>query len=130
MAAAEADATAGNSIQIKITKCKNINAYLYGGSTRATATKSVVEDNAKLEAGMSYYTKVEDGGLLTALPALDNADTEFEFEYSVVKTPPPKSDNVGMIIGIVVGVLAVLIICCAVMKIRQNKKDNTVQILG
>lgn len=60
----------------------------------------------------------ESGLLLTALPVLDATDTEFEFEHSVTKTPPPSGDNMGMIIGIVVGVVAVLIILCAVMKIR------------
>jgi len=95
-----------------------MKAYLYAGATRALATKSAVKDNALLVAGQSYYTTIENGGLLTALPLLDEADTEFEFEYSVTATPPPSSDNMGMIIGIVVGVVAVLIIICAVMKIR------------
>jgi hypothetical protein len=102
-----------------------MNVYLYGGKTRAEATISVVEGNAKLEIGKSYYTTVENGGLLTALPSLDKPTTEFEFEYSVTDTPV-MSDSMPMIIGIAVGVCAVLIILCAVMKIRQNKKENTV----
>ena len=36
----------------------------------------------------------------------------------------------GAVIGVIVGVLAVLIICGAVMKIRKNKQDNTVQVLA
>jgi hypothetical protein len=95
-----------------------MQVYLYGGSSRAEATISVVEDNKRLEAGKSYYTTVESGGLLTALPSLGETDTDFEFEYSVTATPPPKSDNMPMIIGIAVGVVAVFIILCAVMKIR------------
>ena len=107
---------AGQSIEIKITKLKDMNVYLYGGKTRAEATISVVEGNAQLEIGKSYYTTVENGGLLTALPSLDKPTTEFEFEYSVIETP--SSSSMPMIIGIVVGVCAVLIILLAVMKIR------------
>lgn len=35
-----------------------------------------------------------------------------------------------MIVGIAVGVCAALIIVCVVMKVRQNKKDNSVQVLA
>ena len=59
----------------------------------------------------------ESGLLLTALPVLDATDTEFEFEHSSTNTLPSEG-NMGMIIGIVVGVVAVLIIVGAVMKIR------------
>ena len=93
-----------------------MNVYLYGGKNRAEATISVVEGNAKLELGKSYYTTVDNGGLLTALPSLDKPTTEFEFEYSVTDTPSMSS--VPMIIGIAVGVIAVLIALCAIMKIR------------
>jgi hypothetical protein len=39
-------AKAGQSIEIKVTKLKDMNVYLYGGKTRAEATISVVEGNA------------------------------------------------------------------------------------
>lgn len=110
----------GNSIHIKVTKAKNVNAYFYGGDSRSEATVSVVEDNAVLKAGETYYVPTDKGGLLTALPVLGETDTEFEFEYFIAPTPA-ESSNVPMIVGIIVGVLAVLIIICAVMKIRKNK---------
>lgn len=110
----------GNSIHIKVTKAKNVNAYFYGGDSRSEATVSVVEDNAVLKAGETYHVPTDKGGLLTALPVLGETDTEFEFEYFIAPTPA-ESSNVPMIVGIIVGVLAVLIIICAVMKIRKNK---------
>ena len=45
------DAIAGSKIKITITKSKNMESYLYGGATRADATSSAVEMNAKLVAG-------------------------------------------------------------------------------
>jgi len=58
---------------------------------------------------------------LTVLPKYEATETEFEVEYSISKTPPPKNSsgvNVGMIVGIVVGVCAVMIIIFAVIKVR------------
>lgn len=110
-------------------KAKNVKSYLYGGSTRATAKDSVVDGNAVLEQGKMYYAPLSTGGLLTAIPVEGETDTEFVFEYCIDKTPM-ESDSTPMIIGIVVGVVALLIIICAIMKIRANKKDNSVQILA
>lgn len=110
----------GNCIHIKVTKAKNVKSYFYGGDTRSEATVSIVEDNSVLKAGETYHVPTDKGGLLTALPVLGETDTEFEFEYFIAPTPVDSS-NVPMIVGIVVGVLAVLIIICAVMKIRKNK---------
>lgn len=66
---------------------------------------------------------------MTALPVTGEPETEFEFKLYVDVTPP-KNDMLPMIIGIVVGILVVLIICCAIIKIRKNKSDNTVQVLA
>lgn len=69
---------------------------------------------------------------MTVLPNYEATETEFEVEYSITKNPPPKKSgvNVPMIIGIAVGVCAAIIIVCAVMKVRKNKKDNSVQVLA
>lgn len=70
---------------------------------------------------------------MTVLPDYEATSTEFEVEYTISANPPPKSKGgmgVGAIIGIAVGVCAVLIIVCAIMKVRQNKKENTVQVLA
>lgn len=108
--------------------------HLYGGASRAEATTLVVEENAALVAGKTYSAPALKGALLTALPVYNAAETAFEFEYIIDKSPPPpktlaqslaaKTDADGggssmpMIIGIVVGVVAVLLIICAVMKVR------------
>ena len=113
----------GSSIQITFKTVRNIQSYLYGGASRALATTSVVEGNVQLKAGDIHMVMVETGAMITALPINGEQDTEIEFEWEVITTP---ADNTGMIIGIVVGVLAGLLICCAVMKIRKNKQDNTV----
>jgi hypothetical protein len=65
---------------------------------------------------------------MTVLPNYEATETNFEVEYSLTKCPPPEIDGVSvpMIIGIAVGVCAVLIIICAVMKVRKNKRDNSV----
>ena len=84
---------------------------------------SVVEDNAALKAGQHYHAPAHGGALMTVLPNYEATDTEFEIEYTITKNPPPKKSgtNVGMIIGIAVGVCAALIIVCAIMKVRKNR---------
>jgi hypothetical protein len=86
-----------------------------------------------LVAGQHYHAPADGGALLTVLPQYEATETEFEVEYTISKNPPPKDSGgapVGMIVGIAVGVCAALIIVCAVMKVRQNKKDNSVQVLA
>ena len=69
---------------------------------------------------------------MTVLPNYGATETSFEIEYSITKNPPPEKTgaNVPMIIGIAVGVCAVIIIVCAVIKVRRNKRDNSVQVLA
>jgi hypothetical protein len=86
-----------------------------------------------LVAGKTYSAPALKGALLTALPVYNAAETSFEFEYIIDKSPPPpktlvqslaakteaaKGGSMPMIIGIVVGVVAVILIIVAVMKIR------------
>ena len=78
-------------------------------------------------AGKKYHAPAEGGALLTVLPIYEATETDFEVEYSITNNPPPKkSGNIIMIIGISVAVFASLIIVCVVIKIRKNKKDNSV----
>lgn len=85
-------------------------------------------------AGKTYSAPALKGALLTALPVYNAAETAFEFEYIIDKSPPPPKTlaqslaakteagegggSMPMIIGIVVGVVAVILIIVAVMKIR------------
>jgi hypothetical protein len=108
----------GSCIQIKFNKIKNIQTYVYGGPSRSEATISQIDGNMQPMVGDTILIHVENGAIITALPNDGATETEFEFEWEVIKTP---ANSAPLIIGIVVGVVAVLIILGAVMKIRKNK---------
>ena len=66
-------------IYLNITKLKNINAFLYEGLDRYTATKPV-NLNKQLEIGVDYSVPYKNGMLLIVYPQKD-AETEVEFTY-------------------------------------------------
>jgi hypothetical protein len=70
------------SINIQVTKAKDMNVYLYGGQDRFSAFLPVVENNSPVQPGQTYKIDSETGFLLVAYPNTD-VDTEFEFTYTL-----------------------------------------------
>lgn len=71
------------SIIINISKLQNLNAYVYGGKDRYSATESI-NGNAPLVTGRNYTVKFDEGMLLVVYPNKD-VETDFEFEYYVAQ---------------------------------------------
>lgn len=76
-------------IIINLTKLKNMNAYVYEGMNRYTATGSV-NGNSQLRTDKKYAVPYTSGMLLVVYPNY-NVETEFEFEYWVA----PYDDTLG-----------------------------------
>lgn len=55
-------------IKVQITAKKNMNVYIYGGSSRFTATDSVISGNQQATAGSTYSISVSKGFLIVAYP--------------------------------------------------------------
>jgi hypothetical protein len=73
----------GLRIYVEITKMKEMNAYLYGGGTKADSVHSIVPGNAMLKTGQKYMVDVSKGMLMVAFPNKDKESTDFEFKYWV-----------------------------------------------
>lgn len=121
-----------SSISMRVNKNTGVNAYAYGGDTRATATKPIHEGNVALVTGKNYYFTASDGNMITALAMSD--DTDFEIEFWIMKTaggepaydPKPKPSNAHLIIIIVIAVIVIVVLAGVVMKMRMAKKANDV----
>ena len=70
------------SINVRVTKASEMNAYLYGGADRYSATMPIVQNNEQVSLGHTYKVDSETGFLLVAYPNTD-VDTEFEFTYTL-----------------------------------------------
>lgn len=55
-------------IKVEITAKKNMNVYIYGGSSRFTATESVIAGNQQATVGSTYSISVSKGFLIVAYP--------------------------------------------------------------
>lgn len=70
-------------IQLSVLRAKEMNVYIYGGSSRFNATIPLVKDNEPIETGKTYTIDANDGMLIVAYPNHE-VDTEFEFVYHLV----------------------------------------------
>lgn len=68
------------NINFLVQRNKDMNIYIYGGNTRYTAPKSIVDNNLPAELGIQYSINVEEGLLVVAYPNKD-VYTELEFKY-------------------------------------------------
>lgn len=57
-----------------------MNVYIYEGTDRYNAKKSLIQDNAQIELGVNYTVSNSSGILVIAYPN-EGVDTEFDFKY-------------------------------------------------
>lgn len=74
-----------------------MNVYIYGGSSRTTATESLIPGNEQAEVGKTYEIDVDQGVLIVAYPNEDK-DTDFGFNYwlEAEVRPEPEGDDLDM----------------------------------
>ena len=56
------------AIDVTVTKAKDMNVYLYGGSDRFSATIPIVQNNEAVTQGQTYRVDSETGFLMVAYP--------------------------------------------------------------
>ena len=105
------------SIIINISKLKNLNAFVYGGKDRYSATDSI-NGNAGLITGTNYTVDYDEGMLLVVYPNKD-VETDFEFEYYVAEYEKPMNIMV-IAIALVVGLFLVCVIIACTMRKKAN----------
>lgn len=67
-------------IKINVTKMDEMNVYIYGGRSKASAFESVTVNNSQVELGNVYNISAYRGFVVVAYPN-ENKDTEFAFNY-------------------------------------------------
>lgn len=88
-----ANATDGKLFfNVKFTKAKEINLYMYKGDSRRRMKQSVIEENKQAEVDKVYQFSIEEKILLIAFPNL-NKDTEFSFNYWISAYKEPVKDE-------------------------------------
>lgn len=81
-------------IDFKLTESKDMNVYIYGGTSRENATKSLVSGNQQPAVGQVYQVEIsrEVGILVVAYPTKHSSNTKLSFEYYLEAT---KKENPG-----------------------------------
>lgn len=116
------------SIQLKISKAKEMNVYIYGGD-KSEALIPITDDNNKAETEKTYAVDYKEGMLIVAYPN-EKAESEFEFSYSVgAYTEETEDGMLFVIIGAVVLLMVILTIGICVMKKKQSNSKNRVEII-
>ena len=130
----EANALKGDeesvSILIKISKAKEMNVYLWGGSKDEALIK-ITDDNKVAQLDETYAVDYKKGMLLVAYPN-DKADTEFEFSYKIAGYTAEKEiwELVGlekddeMLFYIICGGIVLLLVLCFCGCICMAKRKN------
>ena len=77
------------AIKFKITKKNNVAVYIYGGSNRFDATKSIIQENNQPSVDQEYIVDASTGLLIVAYPTEINKETDLSFIYWTNKAVIP-----------------------------------------
>lgn len=79
-----------------------MNVFIYEGTNRLSATKSIVDANKQAQIGKEYRVNFNSGIVIVAFPN-KNQQTEFEFDYYVeefkekaIEVPEPRMSQVKL----------------------------------
>ena len=77
-----------NYVNFKLTESEEMNVYIYGGTGRENATRSIVSGNRSPTVGSTYSVQISrDVGLLVvAYPNKGKTNTRLSFTYSLDAT--------------------------------------------
>lgn len=119
---------------MKVTKNKGMEAYAYGGDSKATALKPIRKGNMCLLAGEHQVYHASEGIMLTALPTKDEPATEFEVEMWIGPMPETgvysstfvaAASATGLIIVLIISMVMVLVLVAVILKMRMAKAASS-----
>ena len=136
------------SIELKISKIKNVEIYLNGGKSKEDAKIVMIKEpkeNASLteiDPSKTFNVPVENSLFITVLPLKNVEETSFEIEYQIVGTPAPgfieefyimnftgpDGFRTLIVFGACAGCLVILFfacLCICVSQCRNRKKGDT-----
>jgi hypothetical protein len=116
----------GLRIHVQVTKNVNVNAYVYGGSSRSNATISIISGNEMMETKTNYTIDYTDGLVIVAYPDQPDMPTEFEYQYWIGPYDGSFWDRMANLdfsgkdgelyllafLGLILGSICVLCCCC------------------
>ena len=105
-------------LNLKFTKLKEMNAYIYKGKTRYDSKEMLIDGNKQVEADKVYQVDVDESIFIISYPNYDK-DTEFQFNYWIAPYIEPHEEpwyefagNMGEnVFMILCGIAAVLLTC-------------------
>jgi len=135
------------SIELKISKIKNVEIYLNGGKSKEDAKIVMIKEpkeNASLteiDPSKTFNVPVENSLFITVLPLKNVEETSFEIEYQIVGTPAPgfieefyiknftgpDGFRTLIVFGACAGCLVILFfacLCICVSQCRNRKKGD------